>query len=131
MLVGNSWTVNGQEMEEGSDGSGSEVGGFEAAGGMNGGWSLIGKSQRKRKKRNQQNGSDNITETNSEGSVTPTAKQNEEHKIIIKLSQDGASFGEWNPIQLTKTIHKLIGEVKNAKVLRNGSLLIFCRDSAQ
>ena len=58
-------------------------------------------------------------------------RKSEEHKINIKLSQDGASFGEWNPIQLTKSIHKLVGEIKNAKVLRNGSLLIFCRDSAQ
>ena len=129
--VGNSWTVNGQEMADASDGSGSEMG-IEADGGREDDWRLAGKeNKRKRKKGRQQRDRISSVETDSEGSGTPIEKESEEYKIIIKLSQDGASFGEWNPIMLTKAIHKAVGEVKNAKVLRNGSLLIFCRSSMQ
>lgn len=41
------------------------------------------------------------------------------------------AFSEWNPIHLTKSISKLVGEVKTVKVLRNGSLLIICLDGNQ
>ncbi len=102
------------------------------AGGRDEGWSFVSqKNRRKRKKERQQKNSVNTEGTDSEESLTPAARQKEEYRVNIKLSQEGASFGEWNPIQLTKSIFKAIGEVKNAKVLRNGSLLIFCRDSVQ
>lgn len=65
-----------------------------------------------------------MDETDSEQSVIVIARQEEEHKVIVKLSEEGATFSEWNPIKLTKAINKLLGEVKNAKVLRNRSLLI-------
>ena len=58
-------------------------------------------------------------------------RDEEEHKVIIRLEQEGASFGEWNPVLLTKGINKLVGEIKSAKVLRSGALLVFCRDSVQ
>lgn len=41
------------------------------------------------------------------------------------------SSPEWNPVVLTKTISRLVGEVKSARVFHSGGLLIFCRDSAQ
>lgn len=59
------------------------------------------------------------------------ARERKEYKVIIKLTHDGASVGEWNPIQLTKIINRMLGEIKSAKVLRNASLLEVCRDSAQ
>lgn len=36
-----------------------------------------------------------------------------------------------NPIQLTKSLNKEIGEIKSAKILRNGSLFIICKDAKQ
>lgn len=38
-------------------------------------------------------------------------------------------FGEWNPVLLTKGINRLVGEVKSARDLHSGALLIFCGDS--
>lgn len=52
-------------------------------------------------------------------------------KVIIKLSQEGASFRDWNPIVVTKAINKLVGEVTSARVTRYGALLIVCRDTTQ
>jgi len=73
-----------------------------------------------------------IDETDCEQSMTIVSKQqDEEYEVIMKLSQEGASFGKWNLIQITKSINKLIGEIKNAKVVRNGALLIFCRNKMQ
>lgn len=72
-----------------------------------------------------------MDETDSKQSVIVTTRQDEEHKVIIKLSEEGKTFGEWNPVKLTKALNKLLGEIKNAKVLRNGSLLIVCRNKLQ
>lgn len=47
--------------------------------------------------------------------MTVTRNRKDEYKVIVKLSQDGDS----------------LGEVKSARVLHNGALLIFCRDSTQ
>lgn len=59
-------------------------------------------------------------------------KRNEdEFKVFIKLLQEGNTFDEWSPIQLTKTLHKEIGEVRCAKKLRNGSLLVICKNEEQ
>ena len=49
----------------------------------------------------------------------------------VKLVQEGASFGAWNPIRLTKTIATEIREVRSAKILRNGAMLIICKDGEQ
>lgn len=109
--------MNRQEMTEGSDGTGSEMGGIEMTRGRDDGWSVVRQNnKKKRKKRGQQNDRINTEGTDSEDNVTLKAGGSE-YKIIIKLSQDSASFGEWNPIQLTKLLFKLVGEVKNAKVL--------------
>ncbi|XP_059186385.1 uncharacterized protein LOC131969355 [Centropristis striata] len=120
--------VNGQEMAEGSDGSGSELE-MEYGGGRDEGWNVVkgGKAKRKRKEREQKGRTSVSEETDSE----QAKKGEEEHKIIITLEQEGASFGEWNPVRITKAINKQVGEVKSAKVLRSGALLVFCRDSAQ
>lgn len=126
-MVGNR-TVNGQEMAEGSDGSGSELG-MELSGGRIESWSEVkgGKARRKRKKLGEKGRSSVSEETDKE----QERKCEEEHKVFIRLEQAGASFGEWNPVLLTKAINKIVGEVKSVKVLSSGALLIFCRDSAQ
>lgn len=58
-------------------------------------------------------------------------KQYGEYKVIMKLEQEGSSFGKWNPIQLTVSLNKLIGEIKSARIMGNGALLIECKDNAQ
>lgn len=48
-------------------------------------------------------------------------KQYGEYKVIMKLEQEGSSFGKWNPIQLTVSLNKLIGEIKSARIMGNGA----------
>lgn len=127
---GNNWTVNGQEMAGGSDRSGSETGWIEVGGGKDDVWNFAGQ----RSKRNGQKNSNSKMKpsaSDSEQSVIEPVRQTEEYKVIIKLSWDVSSFGKWNQIQLIKSINRLLGEVNNAQILQNGSLLIFCRDSTQ
>ena len=54
-----------------------------------------------------------------------------EFKVFIALVQEGATFDVWSPIQLSKAIHKEIGEVRSVRKLRNGSLLVECKDEEQ
>lgn len=56
---------------------------------------------------------------------------NEEYNVFVRLVQEGATFEDWSPIQLTKALYKEIGEVRCAKKLRNGCLLVSCKDEAQ
>lgn len=55
----------------------------------------------------------------------------ETYKVFIYMVKEGASFSDWSPIQLTKCVHKEMGEVMSAKKLRNGSLLVECIDEEQ
>lgn len=115
-------------MAEGSDGSGSELG-MELGGGGSERWEEIkGEKARRKRKKVRQKGRSSISE---ETDTEQTRGEEEEHKVIIRLEQEGASFGEWNPVLITKGINSLLGEVKSAKVLRSGALLIFCNNSAQ
>lgn len=126
--------MNGQEMAEGSDGSGSELGEMEVASGSRNceSWMDSGlRNARKRRRQKQQKEVMNAEESESEQSEESFGKQREEFKVIIKLQQENASFSEWNPIQLTKALNKLIGEVKSAWILLSGALLIVCRDGSQ
>lgn len=42
-----------------------------------------------------------------------------------------SGWGVTNPIQLTLSRNNMLGEIEHAKVLRNGSLLIVCKDNVQ
>lgn len=76
---------------------------------------LWGSFRRKRKKPNQQSSrSDEEAEA-----VT-------DFKVVLKLVKEDASFGKFNPLKLSSEINKLIGNIKCAKTLRDGSLLIVC-----
>lgn len=105
--------MNGQKIAEGSDGAGSELDKEEGSG-----KDECINSRRKCKNLSQQNIRSH-TEKNDNEQITGVKEDRKEHKVIIKLVQEG----EWNPIQLTKAIHKLIGEVRSARVLCNASLL--------
>lgn len=100
--VGNNWTVNGQEL--GSDGSGSEDGEMDVGRGSLEEWKVV---QRKRKNK------DRDESDNSDiGKGIKTVKRSEvEIKVFIKLLQEGTTFDDWSPIQLTKSLHKEIGEI--------------------
>ncbi|XP_038583887.1 uncharacterized protein LOC119909739 [Micropterus salmoides] len=99
-------------MAEGSDGSGSELGEMVEGGGSYEKWNIAGRKN-KRKKSLRSDGSD------SDGRATVTERRREDFKAIVKLVQDGASFCDWNPIQLTKSISKEIGEMA-PKILIQG-----------
>lgn len=124
-VVGNSWTVNGQERVEGSDGSGNEPGEMEVGGGIYESWESVRNNKRKKKRKNK------TDESDSDRGSTTEEKRREEYVIFAKLVDEGDSFGGMNPIQLTKSLNKEIGEIKSAKVLRNGALMIVCKDEKQ
>lgn len=48
--------------------------------------------------------SSNMAESDRDQDIVASGKQGEEHKVVIKLSQLGASFREWNLILFTKAI---------------------------
>ncbi len=58
-------------------------------------------------------------------------KRREEYVVFAKLVDEGDSFGSMTPIQLTKSLNGEIGEIKSAKVLRNGALMIMCKNERQ
>ena len=116
-------TVTGREMAEGSDVGGSELGGEMAV--VGGGsfesseWDVVGKNKRKKSRNNKSDDSDN----DSGRRISVVEGRIEEFKVVVKLLEE-ASFAAWNPIRLTKSIFKELGEVRSAKVLRNGTMLI-------
>ncbi|CAL9698570.1 unnamed protein product [Knipowitschia caucasica] len=79
------------------------------------------KKKRKRKKENQGTSQSEATDHSEE--------EVEEFKVVLTLVEEGASFGKWNPIHLTREVDRVIGTVKYAKTLRNGSLLIICMNA--
>lgn len=119
-----------EEMSEGSV-SGNEIGGMEVGGGKTEEWKMQ-KNKRKRKKSRQQIGktqSDDESKTND--STIEEIEEEREFKVIVKLIKEGESFGKWNPVKLTKAINTLVGNVKCAKTLRDGSLLVLCKNIEQ
>jgi hypothetical protein len=117
------------EMSEGSDVSGSEAGMDVGPGGGENGKDGIWhtqKGRRKRKKPRQltESSQSDKDDVHSTGVVEAAA----EFKVVVKLMKEGESFNKWNPIKLTKEINTLVGNVKCAKVLRDGSLLIICNN---
>lgn len=115
-------------MAEGSDVSGSEIGmEVGASGGENekdGIWHTQ-KVRRKRKKTRKltESSQSDKDEVHSAGVVEVAT----EFKVVVKLIKEGESFSKWNPVKLTKEINTLVGKVKCAKVLRDGSLLVICK----
>lgn len=84
-------------------------------------WSTVG--NRKRKK----NRSNEVTE--SENGLHVTRGRKEEFKVLLKF--DAGSFSVINPLKLSKAIKEKIGLVESVKKLRDGRLIIYCKDSRQ
>ncbi|XP_062853602.1 T-cell leukemia translocation-altered gene protein homolog isoform X1 [Trichomycterus rosablanca] len=98
--VGNDWAVSGQEFAEGSDESGNEM--VQGSGSFDE-WNVI----RRRNKRKQRDKSD---ESDSDKRANEVKRSREEYKVFIKMEQEESMFDDWSPMQLTKVIHKAIGE---------------------
>lgn len=79
-------SVNGQEMAEGSDKSGSELAGMEEDGGEYEMWSVVRGDRRKRKKQTQLNVSSDSEETDGEQNMTVMRNREDEHKVMVKMS---------------------------------------------
>ena len=102
------------------EGSGCEIGEMDVGRGSLEGWKVV---KKKRKNNDRDKTADKGTNT--------VKRSEDEFKVFIKLLQEGTTFDKWSPILLTKVLHKDIGEVRSAKKLRNGSLLVICRDVEQ
>lgn len=55
----------------------------------------------------------------------------ESYKVFFSFVNEGESFAGWSPIQLTKQVHKELGEVVRASKTRSGALLVECVDEEQ
>lgn len=103
--------VNGREMAEGNDGSGRETGGMDVGSGKDAGWKAVQRAdmRRKRKEQSQQTEILYSEETDNAQSARASGGQSEEHKVMLKLVQEGALFSEWNPVHLITAINKWVG----------------------
>lgn len=72
-----------------------------------------------------------MDESDCGGRASVIEKGRDDDKVIVKLAPEGASFWDWNPIQLTKSINKETGEERTAEILRNVLLLIICKDGGR
>jgi len=79
-------------------------------------WDMVRNNTRKKKRKNKSGESDYDRRLTVE-------TERELFKVFVKLKHERDSFGDMNPIQLTKTLNKEIGAIMSAKILRNGSLL--------
>ncbi|KAL2077914.1 hypothetical protein ACEWY4_025599 [Coilia grayii] len=75
---------------------------------------LVGRQRRKRKDR-----------------ATPDCPILEQRRREVKVVMKFQKTGLLNPLQVSEAIHKLVGDVLAVKPLRDGSLLIVCRDRDQ
>ncbi len=82
-------------------------------------WNIV--ENRKRKK-------NNASETDSENE-THLIRRKEAYKVVMKL--ETRSFSIINQLKLSKTMKEVIGLVESVKKLRDGRLLIYCKDSRQ
>ncbi|XP_073778507.1 uncharacterized protein isoform X2 [Danio rerio] len=99
--VGNDWIENGQEWGDGNDGSGNEVEEMEGSESCEPWTNCRGKKRKKRK--NKLDSDEEMRSKVKEG--------NEEYNVFVRLVQEGATFEDWSPIQLTKALYKEIGEM--------------------
>lgn len=58
-----------------------------------------------------------------------TRRRKEEFKVLMKFA--ARSFSIINLLKLSKAIKEMIGLVESVKKLRDGRLLIYCKDSRQ
>lgn len=101
------------DMEEEIDGGRNKV---------NRKWTVVEKRKR-RKDWSQTSG------TESEGEDSQSRRSKEEYKVLVKFSSEAVN--QMNPLKLTKALKETIGIIEGAKILRDGKMIVFCKDSKQ
>lgn len=83
---------------------------------------------KKRKKKHQER---QVRSSGESGNEQETRNGNlDELKVILKFKEEGG-IQKVSPIALTKDLRKLAGEIKLARVLKNGDLMIICKNEDQ
>lgn len=116
--AGEGASMEGSDVSTGSD---SEMEG-ECSGrntGMNE-WSKIVNRKRKKTSINESG-----TDSEKERMIAKTSK--EDYKVLMKFANSNGI----NPVKLTKALKKAVGDIESAKTLRNGNILIFCKNEKQ
>lgn len=101
----------GSEVDEGSE---IEVDTGNEGKSNNEEWRIVNRKKMKRKQRE------------SDGEKVEE-EQSSEIKVILRFQSPCTS----NPLKVSDAIYKLVGEVRFVKTLRDGNLLIICRDRVQ
>lgn len=112
--------MEGSSVDSGSD---SEMEDVDRGGGENesGKWSVV--ENRKRKKNWGQS-----SDSGSEKGNLQAKSRKEEYKVLLKFVDSVKAI---NPFKLTKTLKEMIGTVESIRTLRDGNLMLFCKDSRQ
>ncbi len=55
----------------------------------------------------------------------------EEFKVIFKVRDGKGSFGSISPLKLSSALNQEIGDIRHAKTLANGMLMVVCKTSGQ
>lgn len=99
-----------------------EVSGGENEGNRGNEWSVV--ENKKRKKSWAQ-----VPDSESERGGHQSRRRKEEFKVMVKfVSYSGSVI---NPLKLTKALNDEIGLIDGAKTLRDGNLLLFCKEYRQ
>ena len=141
-MVGDS---DGEESEASMEHSGTNKGGSKKKkkkAGEKGSRGLKGERPMEAQKRQKRKNEESNIVSNASGSLEVKSAEEgqdkmqgehgveEQHKVILKFREEGG-VGVMSPIRLMSVIKELIGEVVNANVLRDGNLLVCCKDMAQ
>lgn len=86
----------------------------------------VEKANNKRKKDNE--GDSVGTDEDSEKEVT--SERREEIKMIVRF-KEGQGVKGVNPIELTNELRKQLGEIRGARILQDGALLVICDNEEQ
>lgn len=111
-----------EDSEEG-EGDGMEVGGENVEERRT--FTMVG--ARKRKKNNKEVTTGSSGESGEEEVIE---RRREELKLMIRFREGHGMIGV-SPIALTTELKKLIGEIKSAKVMQDGALLMICVNGEQ
>lgn len=117
--------AGGEAVEmEGEDAGDSNKDGWQTKGKGKGKGKAFARTERKRMRRTSQSDDSWDSDVGSVISVAANAAE------MLKVKLQFESPGSVNPLKLTKALHDSVGEV-NVKPLRDGSLLITCKDLQQ
>lgn len=78
---------------------------------------------------------ENSTDSDTDRQVKSRKMENnpgdEEFKVIFKVRDGKGSFGSISPLKLSSAINQEIGDIRHAKTMANGMLMIICKSSEQ